>query len=95
MIPLMSREAKTMSLSQEKKFNCVVPTVELLSKKDTLASIIESHEWQVDKTEALGDDQILVKAHCAICELNRIFIMSNIIDSSKRASQIREAEKWR
>jgi hypothetical protein len=69
---------------------CIIPTVDLLSNKQTLLQVLQSHDWEVDKTETHGQDGILSKIHCANCGLERIFIVSNIEDSTKRAKEFRQ-----
>ena len=83
---------KTLTEEKEKvkQFSCIAPTIELLSNKETLLQVLGSHDWEVDRTEPSGQDGILSKIHCANCGLDRIFIVSNIEQSAKRASEYRE-----
>jgi hypothetical protein len=74
-----------------KRFSCIAPTIELLSNKESLLQVLQSHDWEVDRTEPSGQDAFLVKIHCANCGLERIFIVSNIEESAKRAAEYRES----
>ena len=85
-----------MSLQEnDKKFTCITPTGELLSKKDTSLEMFNSHDWEIVHTEVQSVNQIMSRVRCSICGLQRIFIVSDIEDSAKRASQYREKQKLR
>jgi hypothetical protein len=76
-----------------RKFRCITPTAELLSKKETFKEVLDSHDWEMDKVDPERHDQILAKIHCSKCGLERIFIVSNIQESAGKAAKIREQEK--
>ena len=71
------------------EFSCATPTVEILSKTENLSRVLETHAWEVDKSEAHGDDGILLRIHCANCGLKRISIISDIQESAKKARESR------
>ena len=70
-------------IRQKEKFPCMAPTIENLSNGDSLQQVFVSHSWKVDIVEHHACDQILVKVHCSSCKLGNLFILSNILDSSK------------
>ncbi len=79
-------------LSEEKadQFRCATPIVDILSKTENLSRVLESHVWEVDKSETYGNDGILLRVHCKNCGLRRISIISDIQESTKRAREYRE-----
>jgi hypothetical protein len=83
-----------MSSAVEKKFLCITPTREIISSNNTFWEFINSHNWDIDRTEYKDDgDQLLAQVHCARCGLDRVIIISDIKDSAKNASAQREVEK--
>ncbi len=70
---------------------CRVPTLENLRSGENLEKILGSHEWVADRIEpqGSGQDAILLKVHCRNCGLERISIISDILESAKKAEEYR------
>ena len=89
------KKAKTVEISTSEeateKFTCIVPTIELLSNDDTFLLVLNSHSWKVDKVEPMGQtsDQILARIHCSLCNLERTFIVSNILESARNRRAVK------
>jgi hypothetical protein len=64
-----------------------------LSTKEGLYELLNSHNWDTDKLESRGTDEIFMSIHCSICGLKRVFIVSDIEASTMKASQLRELAK--
>lgn len=71
------------------EFSCATPTVEILSTTENLSRVLETHAWEVDKSEAYGNDGILLRIHCKNCGLKTISIISDIPESAKKARESR------
>jgi hypothetical protein len=74
-----------LSENKSEDFLCITPTLEIVSKEETLSKALQSHKWQVVKAEAYGTDGFLTKIVCTACGLERTAIVSNVEDSAKRA----------
>jgi hypothetical protein len=72
------------------EFSCATPTLELVSKEETLSKIMQTHSWQVVKAEPYGTDGFLTKIVCIKCGLERIALITNTIESSSVARKKRE-----
>ena len=69
---------------------CITPTVELAKKIEDLDRIMNTHSWQVVKSESYGGDAIMFRLSCTKCGLVRLSIVSDIEDSAKRALSLKE-----
>ena len=75
---------ETVASEKAQKFPCLVPTLENLSRGNTLLQVLDSHTWQVDRLESQAKgDEIFVKIHCSLCGLEKVFIISNILENGK------------
>ncbi len=81
-----------MSVYQERKFLCIAPSEDLLSTSEGLYELLNSHDWKIDKVEVQSPDQIFSRIHCAICGLERVFIVSNIESATMKAAKIRDEQ---
>jgi hypothetical protein len=75
------------------EYFCAVPTVEILSKTENLSKVLDSHAWEVRKSETYGDDGILLFVQCKNCGLKRISIISDIKDSAKKRAATRSRKE--
>jgi hypothetical protein len=78
---------------QNPEFICIIPTIELLSDAESALAMFNSHDWEIEKVEPQGDMNIIFQIHCKNCGLNRISIISDILDSAKRANEYRQGLK--
>ena len=79
-------------LAQDQSTNtaCMTPTLEIAERIEDLERIMDTHSWQVVKSESYGGDAILFKLICTKCGLVRLSIVSDIEDSAKRALSLKE-----
>lgn len=83
-------------MSSEKdpeEFRCATPTLELVSNEATLSKVLRTHTWKVEKAERYGEDGFLTRIECVRCGLRRVAIVSNIEDSAKKATELRQNMK--
>ncbi len=66
-----------------------MPSATLLGRKETFRSVVDSHDWEVDRSEEFAKDNILVRMHCPNCGLTRTMIISDIPESAQRAYERR------
>lgn len=80
-------EERRKEVDADEKLRCIAPTADLLRNINMYHEILQSHQWIIDRSEEYGSDNILVKLHCSLCGLSRMMIISDIMESAKRAEE--------
>ena len=59
-------------------FSCPTPTLDLLQDMKNVNKVLQSHVWEVNRSEHFEADSILIAVHCSNCALEQMMLVSNI-----------------